>query len=101
MREVMNITKALADENRVRTLLALREGELCVCQITELFGLAPSTMSKHLSILHQAALVESRKDGRWICYRLPRNGTSPAVRNAIRWLEQSLAEDQRIVEDNQ
>ena len=42
MRAVMSITKALADENRVRTLLALREGELCVCQITELFGLAPS-----------------------------------------------------------
>ena len=34
MRELMNVTKALADENRVRTLLALREGELCVCQIT-------------------------------------------------------------------
>ena len=41
MREFMNITKALADENRVRMLLALRKGEFCVCQITELFGLAP------------------------------------------------------------
>ena len=69
MREFMNITKALADENRVRTLLALRKGELCVCQITELFGLAVSTVSKHLSILYQAGLVESRKDGRWIYYR--------------------------------
>jgi ArsR family transcriptional regulator len=55
MREFMNITKALADENRVRTLLALRKGELCVCQTTEL-GLAPSTVSKHLSILYQAGL---------------------------------------------
>ena len=66
----MNITKALADENRVRVLLALRKGELCVCQITELFGLAPSTVSKHLSILFQADLVESRKDGLWIYYSL-------------------------------
>jgi hypothetical protein len=41
MREFMNITKALADQNRIRTLLALRRGELCVCQITELFGFAP------------------------------------------------------------
>jgi len=97
----MNITKALADENRVRTLLALREGELCVCQITELFGLAPSTISKHLSVLHQAGLVESRKAGRWIYYRLPRNGTAPAVRHAIRWLEKAVAEDPRIVEDGQ
>ena len=58
MREFMNITKALADANRVRMLLALRGRELCVCQITELFGLAPSTMSKHLSILYQAGLVD-------------------------------------------
>jgi len=54
MREFMKVTKALADPNRVRMLLALREQELCACQITELFGLAPSTMSKHLSILYQA-----------------------------------------------
>ncbi len=92
----MNITKALADENRVRALLALREGELCVCQITELFGLAPSTISKHLSILHRAGLVESRKQGRWIYYKLPRNGASPAVREAIRWVERSLRADPRV-----
>src|SRR3954468_20583531 len=100
MREFMNITRALADENRVRTLLALRQGELCVCQITELFGLAPSTVSKHLSVLHQAGLVESRKEGRWIYYRLPENG-AVAARKAIRWLGKSLADDPRTVEDGQ
>jgi DNA-binding transcriptional ArsR family regulator len=101
MRVLMNITKALADENRVRTLLALRAGELCVCQITELFKLAPSTISKHLSILHQAGLVESRKDGRWIYYRLPRAGAAPAVRAAIRWVARSAAAEPRIVQDGQ
>lgn len=101
MRALMNITKALADERRVRTLLALRQGELCVCQITELFGLAPSTISKHLSILHQAGLVDSRKDGRWIYYRLPQNGTDAAPRDAIRWLEKASADDPVIAEDSQ
>lgn len=101
MQQVMNITKALADENRVRTLLALRKGELCVCQITELFGLAPSTISKHLSILHQAGLVESRKDGRWIYYKLAQNVAAPAVRGAIQWLARTLAGDTRILEDGQ
>jgi DNA-binding transcriptional ArsR family regulator len=57
MREFMAVTKALSDPSRVRLLLALRRRELCVCQITELFGFAPSTMSKHLSILHQAGLM--------------------------------------------
>lgn len=99
MREFMAITKALADENRIRMLLALQGGELCVCQITELFGLAASTISKHLSILYQAGLVDSRKDGRWIYYSLPAKGPSAPAREAIRWVAKSLAEDSRTVED--
>jgi ArsR family transcriptional regulator, arsenate/arsenite/antimonite-responsive transcriptional repressor len=99
MRELMNITKALADENRVRTLLALRRGELCVCQITELFGLAPSTISKHLSILQQAGLVDSRKDGRWIYYRLPDGDASALARKATAWVTQSLERDPKIMND--
>ena len=66
----MNITKALADENRVRILAALKNRELCVCQIIDLLQLAPSTVSKHLSILRQARLLAVRKTGRWAYYRL-------------------------------
>ena len=51
--------------------LALRQKEFCLCQIIELVGLAPSTVSKHMSILKQSRLVNSRKDGRWMYYRLP------------------------------
>ena len=58
-KEFLNITKALADENRLRMLMALVGGELCVCQITELMGLALSTVSKHLSVLYQAAKVRA------------------------------------------
>ena len=99
MRSFMNITKALSDENRIRTLLALRDGELCVCQITELFGLAPSTISKHLSILSQAGLVDSRKEGRWIYYKLPGKAAPVEVREAIDWVEKSLYANPRVVED--
>ena len=66
MYEFMNMTKALSDQNRIRVLMALRKRELCVCQIIELLGLAPSTVSKHMSILRHARLVESRKEGIWI-----------------------------------
>ena len=99
MREFMALTKALADENRIRVLLALRQGELCVCQITELFGLAASTVSKHLSILYQAGLLDSRKDGRWIYYSLPGKGSAPFVREAVQWVIRTLAEDPRTAED--
>ncbi len=95
----MNITKALADENRVRMVLALRNGELCVCQITELFGLAASTVSKHLSILYQAGLVESRKEGRWMYYRLPGKEAPASVRQALEWVAGSVNGEPRVAED--
>jgi ArsR family transcriptional regulator len=90
MREFMSITRALADPNRVRILLALRRGELCVCQITELFGLAFSTVSKHLSVLHHAGLIQSRKSERWVYYRLPDRAAPTAVREALDWVKKSL-----------
>ncbi len=99
MRDLMKLTKALADENRIRVLLALRAGELCACQITELFGLAPSTMSKHMSILYHAGLVDSRKEGRWIYFRLP-NGKAPAtVKRAIDWITTAAEGQSRVKED--
>jgi DNA-binding transcriptional ArsR family regulator len=91
MRDFMAVTKALSDPNRVRILLALRRGELCVCQITELFGFAPSTVSKHLSILHRAGLILSRKSERWVYYRLPDKPAPTAVREALAWVHKSLA----------
>jgi DNA-binding transcriptional ArsR family regulator len=100
MREFMNITKALADETRVRTLMALRGGELCVCQITELFGMAPSTVSKHLSILFQAGLVQSRKTDRWVYYRLPGREAAGTVRSAITWTAKSIEAEPQILDDN-
>ena len=99
MREFMALAKALGDENRVRMLLALQGGELCVCQITELFGLAASTTSKHLAILYQAGLLDSRKDGRWMYYSLPGKAAPAAAREAIRWAGKALAEDPRIAQD--
>ena len=60
MRGCLAITKALSDANRVRVLMGLTTGELCVCQIIELLSLAPSSVSKHMSVLRQARLVESR-----------------------------------------
>ena len=99
MREFMAVTRALADPNRVRILLALRRGELCVCQITELFGLAASTMSKHLSILHQAGLIRSRKTERWVYYRLPDRSVPAVVRAALAWVRQSLAKTEVVRDD--
>lgn len=89
MREYMAVSKALADENRARILVFLGQGELCVCEIIEMLGLAPSTVSKHLNILYRAGLLDSRKQGRWVYYRLAHEG--PCVRPALGFLNECLA----------
>jgi DNA-binding transcriptional ArsR family regulator len=100
MNEFMAITKALSDPSRVRILLSLRRGELCVCQITELLDLATSTISKHLSILNQAGLILSRKTERWVYYRWPDASSAPVVvREALDWVAKSLAKTDEATAD--
>lgn len=96
MREFLNITKALADESRVRLLFALRDGELCACQLVEFLALAGSTVSKHLALLYQSGLVRMRKEGRWVYYSLPGAGAPPAVRSALKWVFQSAGDQPRV-----
>ncbi len=91
--------RALADENRIRILMALRGRQLCVCQVTAFLDLAPSTTSKHLSILRQARLIESNKQGRWVYYRLADDSPRPNIREALAWMKDSLANDPTIIED--
>lgn len=79
MWDMLDALKALADENRLRILYALRDGELCVCQVIALLELAPSTVSRHLSVLRSARWVESRKNGRWMYYRLSQEFRVPSA----------------------
>ena len=90
---------ALSDRHRVRALLALARGELCVCQIIELLGLAPSTVSRHMTILKQAGLVESRKKGRWVHYRLTKDRESPVATHLSRWAIDHLSRNPEIARD--
>ncbi|OQB38361.1 MAG: Arsenical resistance operon repressor [Candidatus Latescibacteria bacterium ADurb.Bin168] len=101
MRDLLAITKALADSNRIRILTMLRAGELCVCQIVEVLGLAPSTVSTHLSILYGAKLVESSKRGRWVYYRLADPHASALVSDCIEWVIRSVENDETIEEDRE
>ncbi|MEZ0576160.1 ArsR/SmtB family transcription factor [Halodesulfovibrio aestuarii] len=71
MQKITQTLKALSDQNRIRIIAALMEhNELCACQLTELLGIAGATVSRHLGILHYAELVQFRKEGRWVFYRL-------------------------------
>jgi ArsR family transcriptional regulator len=96
--KILNITKALSDENRLRAIMMLSGGELCVCQIIQMLGLAPSTVSKHMSILRQAGLVQTRKDGRWMHYRLADN-QKDAVCEILEWLKKHLEKNAVVKKD--
>lgn len=99
MRDFLALTKALSDPNRIRALMVLRGRELCVCQIVRLLGLASSTVSKHMSLLEQARLVERRKDGRWVYYRRPEANVQGPAGQALRWLDESLGSNRDVCED--
>ena len=101
MRDLLAITKALSDENRLRALGLLRKRELCLCQIVEVLGLAPSTVSKHMSILHQARLVESRKEGRWAYFRLADAEAPDEATRALEFVQTSLQRDKQAKADQQ
>ncbi len=71
MESLLSISKALGEKNRLRAFLALMDTEeLCVCDVGDFLGLAPATVSRHMSILQQAGLIESEKRGRWVFYRM-------------------------------
>ncbi|MFP8951577.1 ArsR/SmtB family transcription factor [Natrialbaceae archaeon A-arb3/5] len=64
------VCSALANEHRIRILEALREGELCACELQVVLEAPQSTVATHLATLREAGLVKSRKKGRWSYYRI-------------------------------
>jgi len=70
MKKLARLCKALADENRLRILQLLSCGELCVCDLMAALNLPQSTVSRHLATLRASELVEDRRQGMWMFYRL-------------------------------
>jgi ArsR family transcriptional regulator len=98
MEKTLNITKALADGNRLRVIMALTGyDELCVCQLTEMLGHATATVSRHMSVLQNAGLVKSRKEGRWVYYRL----SEAFPRRLLQWLKDAAGNADEIVRDKE
>jgi len=98
MQTALDIAKALADGNRMRVVAALFEHEeLCVCQITEMLRVSMATVSRHMSILHKARLVQSRKEGRWVYYRLSQSFPVPVNE----WLNKAIRDTEEITADRQ
>lgn len=70
LRRAARVFHALSDETRLQILERLREGERCVCELTDVLGAAQSRLSFHLKTLKDAGLVTDRREGRWSYYAL-------------------------------
>lgn len=99
MKKVAQIASALGDNSRLRIIWMLEEGPRCVCQLTEVLELAPSTVSRHLLVLRQAGLIDSFKQGRWIFYYLA--CADSAAANALKWVLGELAASNLASQDRQ
>jgi len=98
MKKFIRVMKALSDPNRVRVLKLLQVGELCVCEIQKLLGLAQSTVSKHMKILEDAGLVDRRRQGTWILYSLADGSESEYAAAMLKDLQGWLDDDQELAQ---
>jgi ArsR family transcriptional regulator len=97
MQTTLEIMKAVSDKNRLRVVAALsRYDELCACQLTELLNVSGATVSRHLSVLQQAGLIDSRKEGRWVYFKR----VKPAGTDALfQWLEDTFRASDELKAD--
>lgn len=82
----LEIFKACADETRLRILVLLGQGQLCVCEIVEVLDMPQGKVSRHLAVLRRAGLVDDERQGTWIHYSLSRQAT-PLMRRLRAYLK--------------
>jgi len=85
---IAKVFHALSDETRVLLLEQLKDGEQCVCDLTEAFKTGQSRLSFHLRVLKEAGLVLDRPEGRWVYYSLNQDAIED-LQEALNTLKQS------------
>src|SRR5574341_901155 len=90
VRPVSRLFKALGDETRLRIVALLVHGELCVCHLEAALGLTQSNASRQLGVLRAAGVVDTRREGSWVYYRLA-DQTDDECRRQLRSLVASFA----------
>lgn len=90
------IFKALSDETRLRIYLLLGKGEICVCQIQVALGMSQTKVSRHLTVLRHAGLVNARREGQWMYYSKALQD-NPPLRAFVRDLTSVLEADEDLM----
>jgi len=98
MKDLATVLKALADESRLRILnLLFKSGELCVCDIESTTGFTQTKVSRHLSYLKSAGLLDCRQEGLWMLYRIasPKTNQNKQLLDCLKTILQSNTVAQR------
>ena len=97
LHRIAEVLKAMADPTRLKILHSLQAGELCVTDILGVVGGSQANVSKHLSVLKRAGLVDSRRDGLNVFYRIADEGVFAICRNVCDSLELRARDDQEVI----
>jgi len=90
--------KALGDETRLRIVALLSHGELCVCHVESALGLSQPNASRHLTVLKNAGVVDHRRQGNWVYYRLVQQ-QDPHCARQLKVLVAGFASQKELAED--
>ncbi|MBA2881859.1 thioredoxin type arsenate reductase [Desulfosalsimonas propionicica] len=97
--DISGIARALSEPVRVRMLMCLKGGPLSLYHFTEIFKMAPSTLSKHLHILESAGLLVAVRHGRWRLYQWQGQDAEQTIRALLAWLGQAVLKDPVLEDD--
>lgn len=92
MSDTVRVFKALSDGTRLRILNILLQRECCVCEVMQVLGISQPSASRHLSILHDAGLLKSHKQGIWMNYAIDHTGMPPYAQDIIKGVRLAMAE---------
>jgi ArsR family transcriptional regulator len=98
LRPLSRLYKALGDETRLRIVALLSHGELCVCHVEGALEIPQPTASRHLAVLRNAGVVEARRAGSWIYYRLA-SGLDASAQRQLRALVREFGKQSELKQD--
>jgi DNA-binding transcriptional ArsR family regulator len=97
LNRIAEVLKAMADPTRLRILHSLHNGERCVSDILESVGGSQANVSKHLSVLKRAGLVDCRREGLNVYYRIIDEGVFTICRNVCDSLESRIDREHQAI----
>jgi len=99
VRPLTRAFRALGDETRVRIVALLVHGELCVCHLESALGISQPNCSRQLGILKAAGIVDSRRDGTWVYYRIT-DQEHESVKNVLEVLAKTFGAERALRTDH-